>query len=993
MFKSLISLFCFYYRKKDQKSPKKKPNACAAENVVEQFADNTTQNLDTTKSDVDTYGGLAVGHTGENASPMKGWVIGPLFQSFKSKMASFTEIVMSPAKLFRANSPPPFMDHPDNKCELQANGTSDVEHSEPSDMFHPEAQSENGNQDAKANQQMLSEVECAQNAKTVALKYSKKLSFDEELSTHSSEQRGECAITQKEKIVPDSVPLQHSPLPCIDNEEVSESVIMSSVLLRPSVHVSASHESKLKMSGAMEEQKGKLAVRVKPLPRKCTGNRRRATSKTLAEVKKEASDPEVIDEQVSHMNSVKSNKAESSSDIDKTLSLSSTVCHAQPDDDCPQPDGDDDGRKMESCHLIRQSLRNNLNDSANGRTLKPILDTLQLECQLNAETYSAAGLGRAKRELKVDCHSQDFVKRKRLTADICTKDAKNQEVLNLASDSGVLRVRRPPIKEVVLTNTVVDEEETLKPARKRPVVSTRANKKGRGGQEMLATINEAVLNTQTESSSDAMLVCSLDKSSGVSENNQKGSSSKVKTSSSCKRLKTRTGLIKPDVNIENSMDLETTMAITSTKQAEQEQLSEVFVRPDIKPLQSTSKRRNITKKPLKRKSPNLASLSTESDSTLVSTSPAQSVKPVELTPTDFNAPQHVQKEKSTKTGQNQPSKRPKKGSRGAVHCSSASGGTQETKQCIHDLHGITKENQSKEGKGKISMDPVYFEMTPFESDNQPHVRLYDVVHVMAEKEKKTASVAGEVFSTDAETSNRSSSVSRLRSSARRANIKPRRADNQRRKCMVLHSRTRTGEEVTNSITMDDADLATAGTRSSENSLSMRLLRSYSCPEIPTLRPHDAPSASSLHSPHHSRIHTPHQHQPSHTPVHHTHKSLRRARRHTVTSVEVEREIAPLCLRKEVYPSRRSLPYDSITQNLSPSLALSPSTSLSALASGFLSSPLAFLSKKVASPSTSSHVSSPTSSSSLYPLSPSTWRLPGFLQRTDSSSATLDSSSR
>ncbi|KAM6904681.1 proline-rich protein 14 [Xenentodon cancila] len=35
------------------------------------------------------------------------------------------------------------------------------------------------------------------------------------------------------------------------------------------------------------------------------------------------------------------------------------------------------------------------------------------------------------------------------------------------------------------------------------------------------------------------------------------------------------------------------------------------------------------------------------------------------------------------------------------------------------------------------------------------------------------------------------------------------------------------------------------------------------------------------------------------------KSLRRARRHTVCSVEVERELAPLCLRKEVYPSRRS----------------------------------------------------------------------------------------
>ena len=223
-------------------------------------------------------------------------------------------------------------------------------------------------------------------------------------------------------------------------------------------------------------------------------------------------------------------------------------------------------------------------------------------------------------------------------------------------------------------------------------------------------------------------------------------------------------------------------------------------------------------------------------------------------------------------------------------------------------------------------------------------------------------------------------------------MKPRRADNQRRKCRVLNSRTRKGEEVMSSVTMDNADLATASSRSAENGLSKRLLRSYSCPEIPSFRPHDSPwTSSSLHATPHSRTHTPHQ--PHTPPVHHVHKFLRRARRHTVSSVEVEREIAPLCLRKEVYPSRRSLPYDAATQRLSPSLALSPSASLSALASCFLSSPLAFLSKKVdgrgasASTSTSSHVSSPTSSSSssIKPLI--------FLQRTDSSSATLDYSSR
>nr|XP_033500854.1 uncharacterized protein prr14 isoform X1 [Epinephelus lanceolatus]XP_033500855.1 uncharacterized protein prr14 isoform X1 [Epinephelus lanceolatus] len=987
-------------KQKDQKKPQKKPNVSAAENVVGQIAVDTTQNLDTTTSDM---GRLAVGPSVENASAPKGWVIGPLFQSLRSKMASFTEIVMSPVKLFRANSPPPFMDRPDrpDECEPQADGMSDVEHSEPGDMFHPEAQSENENQDTEAKQQRLSEVEGAQNAKTVALRYSKKLSFDVELPTHSSEWADECAISQKGKHSPDSVPLHHSPLPCTVSEEVSESVgsvLRSSMLLQPSVTVSASLESKLMISGATEDQKGRPFVQLKPLPRKYTGNRS-GVKKVSSKVKKEESDPEVNDEQVSLMNSAKSNKAHSS-DTDKTQSLSSSVCYAQPDTDCPQPNDGDSRKKVTQKTLVRRSHKNNLNTSTNGRTLKPTLDTQQLECHLNPETYLAAGVGRAKRGLKLDCHSQDFVKRKRLTADKCTKDPKTQALLNVASDSGILS---PPIKDV-LTNTIVHKEEMLKPPPKRQPVSTRANKRENVQQEMLATINETVLNTRSESSSDAMLVCSLDKSSGISKDKQKNSSSKMKPGASCKRLKTRTGLDAPDVNKDNSMDLETTVAITSTEQAEKAPLSEVLVRPHIKQLPSTSKQKNINTKPRKRKSPNQVSSSPESDSILVSTSPALSTEPLELTSTDFNTSEHVQKEDSPKKEVNQPFKRPRKSIRGAVK-SSASGASEETKQCMDNLHLITKENKPREGKGKLSMDPVYFEMTPFESNQQPapspskpkldcYVQLdHEIKHIIDGKELSATSVSDEVFSTDAEASHHnSSSVSRLRSSARRANIRPRRADNQRRKCRVLHGRTCKDEEATNTVTMDDADLATASSQSAENGSSRCLLRSYSCPEIPSLRHHDMPWTPTLHSPHHSRTHTPHLHQSSHTPsAHHAHKSLRRARRHTVCSVEVEREIAPLCLRKEVYPSRRSLPYDRATLRLCPSLALSPSTSLSVLASCFLSSPLAFLSKKVdsrgssASPSTSSHVSSPiSSSSSISQLL--------FPQRNDSSSATLDYSS-
>ncbi|XP_042248332.1 uncharacterized protein prr14 isoform X2 [Thunnus maccoyii] len=986
-------------KQKDQKTPRKKPNVFAAENVVEQFADNTTQNLDATKSDMDTCKELAVEQAVENASATKGWVIGPLFQSLKSKMASFTEIVLTPVKLFRANSPPPSMDHPHklDEFEQQADGTSDVESSEPSNMFLPEGQCENGNQDDKVNQESslcrtrLRDGGSEQNGKSVALVHSRKLAFDDD----------NCAITQNEK---NSVPLQHSPLPCIVSEQVPEpigSVIRSSFLLQPSGNVSASHESKL--SSVVEEQKGKLSAQVKPLPRKRTGNRselKKRTCKTLkSEVRKE--DPEVSDEQLSHVTSVRSNKADTS-DTDK-MSLCSSDCYAQPDADWLHHDGADDTGKLLSARLVRQSLRqslqSNFNNDAKEEALNPTLDTQHLECQLNSETYTAAGLGRAKRAVKLDCHSQDLVKRKRLTANTCTEDTKNPELLNMASDGGILKGLRPLRKEVVSTDSILDEEETLKPARKRQAVSTRANRKSKGGQEMLAALNEKVLLMQTECASDAMSVCSLDKSS---ENNQKGS--KTKQSGTCKRLKTRTGLGKPDVDIDDRMDVETTVGIASAKQSEPEQFSEVFDHlSDIKQLQTLSKCRNVNKKPRKKKSPNQAA--TKSD-TSVSTSSELSTELLELRPADFNASQHVEREESWTTGLSQPTKRLRTDCRSSAKFS-VSGRTEETKQCSDNLHALTKESQPKEDTGKISTDPVYFEMTPFESDHQPvssssqselncFVKLNKYKNAKDGKETSTCPAGPEA-------GNHSSiNASRLRSSARRVNIKPRRSDNQRRKCRVLHSRTRTGEDVTNSVTMEDADLSTTGTRSSENrSFSRRLLRSYSCPEIPSFRPHDTPWTSSLHSPQHSRIHTSHhQHQSNHTPfVPHAHKSLHRARRHTVCSVEVEREIAPLCLRKEVYPSRRSAPYDGVGQHLSPSLALSPSTSFSALASCFLSSPLAFLSKKIdgrgaaASPGTSTHISSPISTSSASPLSSSSWHHPGFFQRTDSSGATLDSSSR
>ncbi|XP_022050848.2 uncharacterized protein prr14 [Acanthochromis polyacanthus] len=987
-------------KQRNQKSAWKKTDVFPGESEVEQLTKNAAKNVDAAKSDINACRELAAADTVENASVPKGWVIGPLFQSFKSKMASFTEIVMSPVKLFRANSPPPSMDHPDklNQYELEAAETTNAEHSEPSDMFHS-GQNDYRNQDTETTPQRLSDVETAHNTETFALKYSKKLDFDMELSTHSSEQAAEFAINQTDKISPDLVPFTHTPLPCIVSEPVSESVgfIRSSISLRSTANVSASNESKLNTSSVVEDQKGKVASRLKTPIKRCTGNRtefKKVDSKTLmSEDIKEECDLEVNDGQLSHQYSVKSNNGDS----DKMLSLSSSVYHTQPDSDSLQPDGGDcDVGIVDSCSLTRQNLHHNLSDGATKQTLEPSMDTLQSEYQLVPETCS----GRAKRAIRPNCNFRDSVKRKRLIAD--PEDTK-KELLNVTSDTVKRRELRPPRQEVVLLNTSTDGKETLKAARKRQATSARANRKGKGGEEMLSTINETVLHMQTESSPDAMLISSLDRSCGVLEDHQKGCSSKAKPSSSCKRQKTRTVLSKADVNIDNGMDLETTVAITSTKQAEEEPLSEVLVRPDIKQLQN--KCRNTNKKPLKRKSPIQASSTTEPGSTLVSDTVKVLLEPLELMRENLNTSQRVQKEENSARGQSQSSKRPKKGPRDSAQSAS---GTQETKQCISNPRLLTKDCQSKESKYKFSTHSVYFEMTPFENIPKSlpsssklvqdcSVQLHNKFKHLTDGKEKCG--ADEIFLTDSEVSNNSTiSLSRLRSSTRRVNVKPRRADNQRRKCRALHSRMQKGEEMTKSVTMEDAELATSGRRSLGNGSLTRLLRSYSCPEIPSLCHQDTSWTSSVLSPHHSRTHISHHHQSSHSSFV-SHKSQRRARRHTVCSVEIEREIAPLCLRKEVYPSRRLASYDALTQHLSPSLALSPSSSLTALASCFLSSPLAFLSKKfdsrgatTSSPSTSTHVCSPSSSSLLSLLSSSSWHLQGFHTRNDSSSATLDSNS-
>lgn len=786
----------------------------------------------------------------ESVSAPKGWVIGPLFQSFRSKMASFTEIVMSPVKLFRAHSPLPSLD-----CPEGGDG-----HMESSDVSHPRAQSE------EVNQERCCQGETAQ---TLVVKYSKKLSFDveaeqvDERSAHNSVLQGSS--------------------PCSVPEDTSK----SSKLSQPLVNTSASHEPTYMMRSGEEEPSNQPATRPKPLqPRKCSGNKTRVPTKSL---RSQLKNKECETHFSPQMNSVTSNGADAS-------------LH------------DDDVVRETPC----QSLQNHLPNNADGRKQLSEFDSKQSECRPHPAVAAT--------EPKSDRLSREPLKRKRLVADVCVK---KQELSDTASTDGVVRASRPPKKEMVPRKSV---EERLRPARKTPAVLTRANKKGRGQQEVIIAINETA-QKQTETSNEA---------------GDAGLMLKTKP-----RPKSRAGLGKTDSNLDNAMALETTIAITAAKQPEPRQLAVVLVRSQIKQLHVTNK------KPQKRKSPTSVGSAPEWDNMAVSTPPGLSVEPEGQTPTGPNASKHNPPEGSSK-------KRPKKAIK-----SSPSG--------RRNLQPKNQEKPAEEDTDKKSADPVYFEMTPFESQHQPLPRLSQCAALLKNEDKHPVE-GREKDSAETESSHRSgSAVSRRR--LRGANVRPRR-ENQMRKCRVPVSRMRKEEEMTNATSKDDADLTTMTSW-------RRLLRSYSCPEIPSLGAADTPW-SPLMSPQHSEVPASHQHHAAHSPlVHHAHKTLRRARRHTVCSVEVEREIAPLCLRKEVYPSRRSVPFDAASQTLS------PSTSLSALASCFLSSPLAFLSKKVdgrsaaASPSSSPHVTSPASSSSTRPSSPSTWSLPGFLHRSDPRSPALD----
>ncbi|XP_056144377.1 uncharacterized protein LOC130119807 [Lampris incognitus] len=263
----------------DQTNRRAKGNIFATENGDKQFAGATSQDLDTSQSqttciDMDECAELAVEQPVEKPSLTKGWVIGPLFQSFKSKMASFSEIVMSPVKLFKAHTPL----SRDQTDDLNLSHALCSEHSESTTEIQEQQTNENskgvtqdfnvssfGSRHQELDDQVSSpsaqirfaDVRCEKHFVDTAARNSQIL-CDGDSSTHSLPSVKECAFTEKESNTIQSVPLKHSPFRHDSPEKnlnSSKSVVKTSGLFQSSNNSGASCPSKQKKSGKMEEKK------------------------------------------------------------------------------------------------------------------------------------------------------------------------------------------------------------------------------------------------------------------------------------------------------------------------------------------------------------------------------------------------------------------------------------------------------------------------------------------------------------------------------------------------------------------------------------------------------------------------------------------------------------------------------------------------------------------------------------------------------------------
>ncbi|CAL8266270.1 unnamed protein product [Gadus morhua 'NCC'] len=854
----------------------------------------------------DQYMGLEV-----KTPPAKSkWVIGPFLQSFKSKMASFSEIVMSPVKLFTAHSPP--------------DSASLADDPDPSDR--PEVRPDRSN---GCEGQTVDDGPNDDTLPWMPPSASKGLTVEEEDEEHlraASLERSPTKPSEVSDAARGSVPVSRPPatdMETNDDEPVPPPPLTPEKHPEPSRYISTERRA----------QRSKRLVQTKPLYSHSL-NRFVLRSKSLdilpCRETQEASCAEPHHRQFSVECTVEATIGD--------LSNGDVLCL----DHCIE------GDCSESCSSlsVRKSPRNSAKEGANG-ALNTISQTLPIGQGLpeaGPGSDPVGRIGKAKRRLTLDPQPRGDARlknRKITRSDKSTEDPINVDVsLHVTEDSATSHLKE--LRNDLSSNGVPVSEMKLNPRAKKVHLLRRMQKKGTSQPESLCAPKEPTLHRETENPTP--VVVAVDASQPGNKTSDNFTNKPLNTRNprgASKKGVSKPGSRKPDFK-SDSMDLGTSATTTCTRDADDERpcpnvpdqpVETVLCGPQV-PLPARpsglGRKRDL--------SPECDADVSSSLSTLTNVN--QMPKPAK---------------RAAVCKQARPTK-----ARGmaADHTSEALFGL-DSVSAVLDVP-VTAKRSRKTGVKRPKKDcGETDDQSPHAVNPAPHTQRVNGHRGNHWKNKTIpahggerddvlgraeASAQGAGRRTQGATANGLLGVPSAEATLGKRSVKVNhtRQESRRRKERLLF-----GADVFEERAVEERGTGRTDLRELDFTSSSRVLRrSVSCPEIHSLHQHHALWPSPLYSPQPSKGRVAHQYQHPHPhqPLHDVHRlprvlcKPRRTRRHTVSTAEVAREIAPLCLRKEVYPSRRS----------GGPGATSPASpfSLSALASCFLTSPMAFLSRRL-----------------------------------------------
>ncbi|XP_014049380.1 uncharacterized protein isoform X3 [Salmo salar] len=1054
---------------------------------------------------------------------VKRWVIGPLFQSFKSKMASFTQIVMSPVRLFKPNGSPP---------------EPDVDVSSASHSSHQQGPG------YELTSGTVQHFEAGREGHDPASR--KHLKFSMDLKTHGTPEEDEFSLegkrnmmlpgdvqrdtrmsnsSEKETNNNDSLPcMQRSPLlrssiKCGSESTESQFNSCSSTSFQPPDPSSSSCGSKLSLIVQMEEQVDLTGAHRRPLRRKSVFLNEAASQSSpsaainTSEADRISSLPAEVGicepkaKRLARKSYVEYKiwdciDSETSSPLSSSIYNTPSESLCQADDDSIKAVGLPQDRNMLVCgsqsHMsIRKSTRKPVNTTLNNcASVSQCLQKQIDECE-GKQGYMA---GSAK-EVKRRCSATPFIvikrdaekkKRVKLTKRERCEEVTKEDTVDVELESCTLTsvehasdvelvqpgVGKEPcatsksqsLKSRVLLrvsqSSTVYIETTQKPSETHvPLMEVMKDK----GRRRSGRIKKNTSLTVMAASSNGSV---LEHSNGnlcdnsIATSNSRGMTSALSygdtdSSSACNMemvTTMTTALMKENNELpvsEQHLDIKGKWPQTASKNQQKYICKKRKISPVVEVASSQNQQKclklnEITSeesRPLKppkqnksRRSHNSSStqqLGTSSGLTDVGADHLHSLKPskdVHVASRSSDVTQTLQTSAvvavhkdagwgAERSGSDS-SKSPKK-SRNGSNKMSVSDALQVDKRFVEPLGGRkrVRAGPSTEDNNETTQSLQLNQITVEDKKRTWPVRTYPKCSIKLNKNivKHSMAMQGnyvamdsdvEVFSTASEPTNLGQnetvdqvmeeeqgkedecselpvpSETRLRGRGQKK--KPKKAATQCRKHRpVIRKRGQEEEEERNTAIGEQMDFSL----DKNTTLNKRLLRSYSCPEIPALLHHDSHWTTSLHG---RILSVPRLHPALFPPVPTPPSPSKRPRRHTVSSVEIEREMAPLCLRKEVFPSRRSYSLGNPSYHLLPSVPLS--TSISVWASCFLSSPLAFLSRKLqkgslaATSSACSHDTSSSPSSVSSSISPSCSSVRHLFSSSDPCDLTSDISS-